>query len=66
MAEPAAVPQEKLGQKARITSSILRAYLDWTRERMRRLEPMDFAGKDEALEPVRRAESFWKLKAGAD
>jgi hypothetical protein len=33
MAEPVGVPQEKLGQGARVTSSILRAYLAWTQER---------------------------------
>ena len=39
-----------------------RFFLDWTRERRARLEQIDFAGKDEALEPVRQAETFWKAK----
>jgi hypothetical protein len=45
------------------TKESARFFLDWTRERMTRLEQMEFAGKDEALEPIRRAEAFWKAKA---
>lgn len=37
-------------------------FLDWTRERLTRLEAMDFTGKPEVLQVVRDAEAFWKRK----
>jgi hypothetical protein len=39
-----------------------RFFLDWTRERLSRLEAMDFPGKAEVLEVAREAERFWNCK----
>ena len=38
-------------------------FLDWTRERLARLEQTNFTGQAEALQPVRAAEAFWLRKA---
>lgn len=37
-------------------------FLDWTRERFSRLDAMEFDGKTEVLETVRKTEAFWKGK----
>lgn len=40
-------------------------FLDWTRERLARLEATNFTGQAEALQPIRHAEAFWKRKTEA-
>ena len=37
-------------------------FLDWTRERLARLEQTNFTGQAEALQPVRKAEAFWRAE----
>ena len=38
-------------------------FLDWTRERMARLQQTNFTGQAEALQPIRQAEAFWQKRA---
>jgi hypothetical protein len=37
-------------------------FLDWTRERLARLEQTNFTGQAEALQPIREAETFWRAR----
>jgi hypothetical protein len=55
----------ELGAKPRpVDKKSAQFFLDWTRERLSRLEATNFTGRAEALQPVRHAEAFWKKKTG--
>jgi hypothetical protein len=42
-----------------VSRASARFFLDWTEERMRRVRVDDPAGREEVLEPHRRARDYW-------
>jgi hypothetical protein len=54
---------EIANQPLRLKKKSAQFFLDWTRERLARLDQTNFTGQADALQPVRHAEAFWQEKA---